>query len=627
MIETGTLLQNRYLIEKQIGAGGMGAVYLAVDQRFNNHLAIKETFHKHDELGDAFEREARLLNSLHHPVLPHVSDYFTEAGGHFLVMQFIEGEDLSAILKRQGAFPVPYVMGWMKNLLDALDYLHSQESPIIHRDIKPHNLKLSPRGDVILLDFGLAKLNAEDTTGAISVFGYSRTYSPLEQIQGTGTDPRSDIFALGATVYHLLTGKPPIDALARAAAIVNGKSDPLLLASEMNSEIPVGVANVLNSALALNPDQRFVSAKAMRQALEHAVSIDSTQNAEELPQPVLVAAPTENGVVNSAETENFPALEAFADKVKNLLEPDILKNARATHVQPDDEAALPIPFADKVKSLFQADVTENLTDVTENLTAVVVQPDKETKSLPAPETFQQENTFQQQNYFQQQQQPYVSEVTTKVAPRKKPSRLPLAALAPIIIFVALAAGYFINKANSPNESVQNPVVQPLQESNVNINQPAAVTNLPVPQVSESPQLENIEQAETKPAFMEKTAVKRQTVQKQKSKDEPPASAETIEKPEPARAKASPRPAERQTLSRSAPPQHRSQTSPHVVVKQPFPDIESIFTGRPAGKRSEKLRRKEERRQQPERINDEEYEDLLRRQKRRERQNRRSFPPF
>ena len=220
MIESGTLLQNRYLIEKQIGVGGMGAVYLATDQRFNSNVAIKETFYKDQELADAFEREARLLNSLHHPVLPHVSDYFNESNGYFIVMQYIEGDDLSEILKREGAFPVEDILRWTNSLLDALDYLHSQEPPIIHRDIKPQNLKITPRGDIILLDFGLAKLNAEDNSGALSVFGYSRKYSPLEQIQGTGTDARSDIFALGATAFHLLTGKAPIDVLARAAEIV-----------------------------------------------------------------------------------------------------------------------------------------------------------------------------------------------------------------------------------------------------------------------------------------------------------------------------------------------------------------------------------------------------------------------
>jgi tRNA A-37 threonylcarbamoyl transferase component Bud32 len=309
MIETGTLLQDRYLVEKQIGAGGMGAVYLAVDQRFDNYVAIKETFYQDEELKEAFEREARLLNGLQHPVLPHVSDYFAENNGYFLVMQFIEGEDLSDILKRDGAFSVAEVLRWTDNLLDALDFLHTQEPPIIHRDIKPHNLKLTKRGDIMLLDFGLAKLKSENTTGSLSVFGFSRTYSPLEQIQGTGTDARSDIFALGATVYHLLTGKPPVDALTRAAAIVNGKPDPIQPASDLNPEIPPALANIINTALALNPDHRFVSAKAMRLALEHVVADVPTEVVEAAPAPVTAAPPV---VVATAADENFPALEAFA---------------------------------------------------------------------------------------------------------------------------------------------------------------------------------------------------------------------------------------------------------------------------------------------------------------------------
>ena len=201
MLEIGTQLQGRYVIEEQIGQGGMGAVYLAVDQKFSvtNRVAIKETFYETPELAEAFEREARLLNSLHHPILPHVSDYFTEGGGSFLVMEYIEGEDLSQILKRDGAFPVADVTRWTRDILDGLDYLHSQEPPIIHRDIKPNNLKLTTRGFIVLLDFGLAKENEEATISERSIFGYSRRYSPLEQIEGVGTDapaslPEPEIF-------------------------------------------------------------------------------------------------------------------------------------------------------------------------------------------------------------------------------------------------------------------------------------------------------------------------------------------------------------------------------------------------------------------------------------------------
>jgi predicted Ser/Thr protein kinase len=316
MIETGTLLQDRYLVEKQIGAGGMGAVYLAVDQRFDNYVAIKETFFHDEELKEAFEREARLLNGLQHPVLPHVSDYFAENNGYFLVMQFIEGEDLSDVLKRDGAFSVADVLRWTDNLLDALDYLHTQEPPIIHRDIKPHNLKLTKRGDIMLLDFGLAKLKSENT-GSLSVFGFSRTYSPLEQIQGTGTDARSDIFALGATVYHLLTGKPPVDALTRAAAIINGKPDPIQPASDFKQEIPPALVSLINMALALNPEHRFASAKAMRLAVEYVAADVQAEVVEDAPAPVVAAPPIV--VVTAAGDENFPALEAFAAAAENPL--------------------------------------------------------------------------------------------------------------------------------------------------------------------------------------------------------------------------------------------------------------------------------------------------------------------
>jgi serine/threonine protein kinase len=245
---------------------------------------------------------------LHHPVLPHVSDFFSAGAKYFLVMEYIEGEDLSEVLKQAGAFGVQDVMRWTDSLLDALDFLHSQEPPIIHRDIKPNNLKITPRGDIVLLDFGLAKLSSAENTQN-SVFGYSRKYSPLEQIQGTGTDARSDVFSLGATVFHLLTAQAPIDVLARASAIVAGKPDPLPLVSELNSEIPIGVAQVLNTALMLNPDSRFASAKAARAALQHALNADQVSDIEH----TAVVAPAIEMPEPETETENFPALESFVE--------------------------------------------------------------------------------------------------------------------------------------------------------------------------------------------------------------------------------------------------------------------------------------------------------------------------
>jgi serine/threonine protein kinase len=271
MLAPETILQNRYRIIRQLGQGGMGTVFEAVDQRLDTTVALKETLFADERLRKQFEREARLLARLHHPALPRVSDHFPEDDGQFLVMQFIAGEDLSELMsRRRGPFPVDQVLTWTDQLLDALDYLHTQEPQIVHRDIKPQNLKLTARGQIILLDFGLAKGQVGElsrVTSTASIFGYTPNYAPLEQIQGLGTDARSDIYALAATVYHLMTGIKPPDALTRAAAIVNGQPDPLVNASEANTAVSAQVSNVLQRAMMQNREQRYASAAEMRRAL------------------------------------------------------------------------------------------------------------------------------------------------------------------------------------------------------------------------------------------------------------------------------------------------------------------------------------------------------------------------
>lgn len=280
MIESGKLLQQRYRIDKQIGQGGMGAVYVATDGRFNSVVAIKETLCMDANFRKAIEREARLLNSLKHNALPRVSDHFEEDNGQFLVMEYIPGEDLSNILERDNKpFPVETVVKWADQLLDALDYLHNQSVPVVHRDIKPQNLKLNARGEIILLDFGLAKGNPTDAshqTAAKSIFGYSRNYASLEQIQGTGTDPRSDLYSLAATLYHLLTNVAPEDALTRAMSVLSQKGDPLLPACDAEPAVPRGLAGVLQKAMDLNADARPSTAVEMRQMLRESENYADT---------------------------------------------------------------------------------------------------------------------------------------------------------------------------------------------------------------------------------------------------------------------------------------------------------------------------------------------------------------
>ena len=279
MLTPETILQGRYRIVRQLGQGGMGAVYEAIDQRLDTTVALKETLFADERLRRQFEREARLLARLHHPALPRVSDHFSEGDGQFLVMQFIPGDDLAEkMTRKRGPFPSDQVLTWADQLLDALDYLHTQDPQIVHRDIKPQNLKLTPRGQIILLDFGLAKGQAGDisrVTTSASIFGYTPNYAPLEQIQGLGTDSRSDLYSLGATLYHLMTGIKPPDALSRAAALVNGQPDPLELASVANPAVPPDVDIFLSKAMAQNRDQRYSSADDMRKAL-HAANRVST---------------------------------------------------------------------------------------------------------------------------------------------------------------------------------------------------------------------------------------------------------------------------------------------------------------------------------------------------------------
>jgi serine/threonine-protein kinase len=256
----------------------MGAVYLADDNRLEGRrCAIKETQPlpglsqgTAQAMRDQFHQEASILARLDHPNLPKVSDYFSEGDRDYLVMDYVPGPDLrqmAADARHHGRFlDENTVVPWGAQLCDALTYLHHQTPPMLHRDVKPANIKLTPEGRIKLVDFGLVKpLDPDDPKTLTSLHGVgSLPYTPLEQyVDELGhTDPRSDLYALGATLYHLLTGQEPPSAQARFL-------DPnlLILPRQINPAISPEVEAAVLSALALHPHERPTSVQEWQATL------------------------------------------------------------------------------------------------------------------------------------------------------------------------------------------------------------------------------------------------------------------------------------------------------------------------------------------------------------------------
>jgi len=277
MLTPGTILQNRYRIVRELGHGGLGRVYEAFDEKLHRVVALKEVIVADtEEARLAFEREASILGGLRDRALPKVFEYFTEDGRYVFVMEFISGHDLAELLQSQGnPFSQSQVMNWAFEVLRVLEILlHSQQPAILHGDIKPANLMLTRQGELVLLDFGSAKDVAASMSGQSDdegQYGYSLFYAPIEQINGEATDPRSDLYSLGATLYRLLTGEPPKNALIRSGAINERRSDPLRPADQLNSKVSSEVAAVIHRALAIDPNDRYASAAEMRMDLKRAI--------------------------------------------------------------------------------------------------------------------------------------------------------------------------------------------------------------------------------------------------------------------------------------------------------------------------------------------------------------------
>jgi serine/threonine protein kinase len=261
-------LQQRFIIVEQIGRGGMGAVYLATDTRLGNRrVAIKEMSQAHlntQELAEAtmrFQREAHMLGALAHPNLPRIYDSFSEQGRSYLVMDYIEGKTLHAILKEHNGQPIPVaqVLSYAHQLCDVLSYLHQQQPPIIFRDIKPTNVMVTNNGHIFLIDFGIARVFKEGQVQDTILLG-SPGYAPPEQHGLTQTNPRSDLYALGATLHYCLTGRDPYHAKDH----FNFPS-----ARQSNPQVPLELDQLIQHMIAYDERDRPANALEVLQTLRN----------------------------------------------------------------------------------------------------------------------------------------------------------------------------------------------------------------------------------------------------------------------------------------------------------------------------------------------------------------------
>ena len=307
------ILQNRYQIIRLLGEGGFGAVYQAWDLRLQGHVvAVKENFDNTSAAQTQFQTEAALLAKLNHPALPRVTDYFIEPSGRqYLVMDFVEGNDLEERVTRYGRVPESQAITWITEILNALEYLHAQRPPIIHRDIKPANIKVRPDGKVMLVDFGIAKVYDPTQKTSLGARAVSPGYSPLEQYGKGTTDARSDLYALGATMYFALTGNQPPEATALAA-----HTESLPLPRTCNPSLTPHVEQVILKAMEIQANVRYVNATVFKQAL-HVPVVSSPQIAPRVSAPQ-VQAPNIVTPIPSPKPQVKPPAKPMAHSGQSL---------------------------------------------------------------------------------------------------------------------------------------------------------------------------------------------------------------------------------------------------------------------------------------------------------------------
>ncbi|MBN2085637.1 MAG: serine/threonine-protein kinase [Anaerolineales bacterium] len=265
-LEKGYLLYGRYRIDSILGRGGMGSVYKSLDENLGIPVAVKENLFTTEEYARQFRREATILAGLRHSNLPRVTDHFVIAGqGQYLVMDYIDGDDLRSRIDKGNLPSERLTVDWARQICDALNYLHNRQPPVVHRDIKPGNIRVTSEGRAVLVDFGLARLmeGPTTTTGAKAM---TPGYSPPEQYGASRTDSRTDIYALAATLYTLLTGAMPEDGLERALG-----QRTLTPIRTRNPKISAGVATAIEKALEVLPENRFQLIGDFQKALASAV--------------------------------------------------------------------------------------------------------------------------------------------------------------------------------------------------------------------------------------------------------------------------------------------------------------------------------------------------------------------
>ncbi len=292
-LQAGQTINNRYRVVKLLGQGGFGAVYRAWDSNLRKPCAVKENLDVSPEAQRQFNREATVLANLSHPNLPRVTDYFTiEDQGQYLVMDFVEGEDIATLIQRQGEIPVEQAVAWIGQVADALSYLHQRVPPVVHRDIKPANIRITPQGNAMLVDFGLVKLFDPSMKTTIGARAVTPGFAPPEQYGQGSTDPRTDMYALGATLYNITTNQLPMESIRR---MVGGK---LKTAHEVNPEIPEPLSRIIEKAMALEPHERYQNAPEFKAALQGKLNA---------PSPAPAAAPVKATVVVSPVREQQAA--------------------------------------------------------------------------------------------------------------------------------------------------------------------------------------------------------------------------------------------------------------------------------------------------------------------------------